>query len=175
MPTATISPTRTPTYTPTKRPAATATPTARWLPAPTLLSPPDGTSFIGWNASVVLRWSAVEGLQAGEYYVVRIPYDGAGSVAEFWREETYLSVPAHFSLSEVGFEDRHYDWTVQVMRCMRNCVRLLEDDAKKQGVAVGGESAAGLFYWQPDIVQQSPTPENPDPPDLLSEPPPAGD
>jgi hypothetical protein len=85
---------------------------------------------------------------------VRIPYDGAGSVAEFWREETYLSVPAHFSLSEVGFEDRHYDWTVQVMRCTRNCVRLLEDDAKKQGVAVGGESAVGLFYWQPDIVQQ---------------------
>jgi serine/threonine protein kinase len=150
-PTASLPPTHTPTLTPTHTPRPTATPTVRWMPAPELLAPPDGASYVGWNAEVYLRWSEVQGMLPDEYYVVRIPYDDAGGVAEFWRQETVLRVPSVFSSRGVGFPDRHYAWTVQLMRCTGNCARVLEDDARKQGVAVGSESAARVFYWQPDI------------------------
>jgi hypothetical protein len=121
------------------------------LPAPSLLAPADGSAFVGWNAKVILNWSDVEGMQADEYYVVRIPYNDQGGVAEFWRQETLLEVPPAFSSREVGFLDRRYAWTVQVMRCAKNCARVLDDNAKKEGVAVGAKSAEGVFYWQPDI------------------------
>jgi hypothetical protein len=123
----------------------------RWLPAPELLAPPFGAHFVGWNAEVYLRWSAVEGMREGEYYVVRIPYNEAGDTAEFWRRETSLQVPSNFSLREVGFPDRHYNWTVQVMRCTRNCAQVLDDAAVKQGDTVGSRSVIGLFYWQHDL------------------------
>ncbi len=160
-PTPTWTPTQTPTQTlvptPTRRPEPTPTPTPAWLLATELLAPPLGTTFMGWNAEVILRWSAVEGVQEDDYYVVRIPYDVAGNVAEFWRKETSLRVPAIFSSSAVGFPARNYNWTVQVMRCTENCDRVFEDNVKKQGVAVGQKSATGLFYWQPDVGGVSPT------------------
>jgi serine/threonine protein kinase len=158
--TATASPTGTPTHTATPTPRATSTPTPRWLPAPELLAPPFGAHFVGWNAEVYLRWSEVEGLREDESYVVRIPYDEAGSVAEFWRQETSLRLPPNFSRREVGFPDRHYNWTVQAMRCTENCDRALADDVRKQGAVVGGKSVVGLFYWQPDISGIAPTPTN---------------
>jgi hypothetical protein len=114
---------------------------------------------------VILRWTPVAGIEAGEYYVVSLPYDDAGGVAEFWRRETQVQLPSHFSSSEVGFPDRDYRWSVQVRRCAENCERLLDDDARKQGVAVGSPSAEGLFYWQPDIVKPPTTPSpTPTPP-----------
>jgi hypothetical protein len=113
---------------------------------------------VGWNAEVDLRWSEVEGLRENEYYVVRIPYDEAGSVAAFWRQETALRLPPNFSLGSVGFPDRHYNWTVQVMRCTENCDRALVDDVRKLGAAIGAKSAIGLFYWQPDIRGVMPAP-----------------
>ena len=143
--TATAAPTRSPTHTPWP------TPTPRWLPAPTLLGPADGASFVGWNARVILSWAEVAGMLPDEYYVVRIPYDDRGGVAEFWRQETSLEVPPTFSSRQVGFPDRRYAWTVQAVRCTRNCARALDDNARKEGVAVGAESAARVFYWQPDI------------------------
>jgi hypothetical protein len=155
MPTATATATETPTHAPTATAVPTQpptpTPTPRWLPAPYRLAPADGASFVGWNADVTLRWSDVEGMQPDEYYVVRIPYDDQGGVAEFWRQETILEVPPGFSLREVGFPDRRYTWAVQVMRCSKNCARVLDDNAKKEGIAVGGQSAEGTFYWHPDI------------------------
>lgn len=86
-----------------------------------------------------------------EYYVVRIPYDTAGGIAEFWREETTLDVPSNFSSRDVGFADRHYDWSVQVMLCTGNCQYVLADDKKKAGRPVGGRSEMGRFYWHPDV------------------------
>jgi hypothetical protein len=130
------------------------------LPAPELLAPPDGASFIGWEAKVVLEWSEVEGLREDEYYVVRIPYDVAGNVAEFWRKGTTLRLPPHFSLAENGFADRHYNWTVQVRRCLENCDKVFDENVRKRGEAVGGASAQGLFYWHSDI---SGRPTNPIP------------
>jgi hypothetical protein len=112
--------------------------------------------FVGWNAEVTLRWTPVSGLEAGEYYVVRIPYDSAGGVAEFWRQETFLQLPSNLSQREVGFPDRHYDWTVQVMRCQVNCYKVWDDQVPKTGVAVGDESEAGRFYWQSDISGSDP-------------------
>jgi hypothetical protein len=179
--TATSTPTLTPTATstvpptPTFTPTATATPTVvraplptlapRWLAAPQLLTPAEGTVFVGWNAEVILRWTPVAGIEAGEYYVVSLPYDDAGGVAEFWRRETQIQLPPHFSAAEVGFPDRDYRWSVQVRRCAENCERLLDDDARKQGVAVSSPSAEGLFYWQPDIVKPPKTPSpTPTPP-----------
>jgi serine/threonine protein kinase len=153
-PTRTSTPAPTPTYTPTSTP----TETPRWLPAPLLIAPPYGDSYGGWNAVVHLKWSRVEGLAENEYYVVRIPYDDAGGVAEFWRKETLFQVPSNFSLAEVGFPDRHYEWTVQVMRCTQNCDRVLDDNTRKTGIAVGSESESGLFYWYPDVSGTPPKP-----------------
>jgi hypothetical protein len=120
------------------------------------LAPPPGTIFKGYNAEVILAWSEVPNLRADEYYVVRIPYNLAGEVAEFWRKEPRFSVPPNFSTAQVGFEDRRYTWSVQVKRCTENCARVLDDNVKKEGVAVGPRSTEGLFYWYPDNVP-SPT------------------
>jgi hypothetical protein len=132
----------------------------RWVPAPQLLAPPDGTSFTGWNAEVTLQWAELEGIRPDEYYVVRIPYDAAGGVAEFWRKETTFRVPSNFSSSDIGFPDRHYDWTVQVMRCTKSCDLVQDDNVKKQGVAVGEQSRAGRFYWVSDLGSSRPVPTN---------------
>ncbi|MBN1815051.1 MAG: hypothetical protein JXA14_24670, partial [Anaerolineae bacterium] len=158
--TATTPPTSTHTATATPRPspmptstqAPTNTPPSSGLqPAPRLESPPNGAEFSGWNAEVILSWSGVGSLAADEYYVVRIPYDAAGNVAEFWRKETSFKVPPHFSGREVGFPDRHYNWTVQAMRCIENCSSVTDDNVAKTGEATGDRSAEGLFYWYPDI------------------------
>ncbi len=82
---------------------------------------------------------------------MRIPYDDAGGVAEFWRKETSFQVPSHFSGRGVGFPDRHYNWTVQAMRCTGNCANVLDDNARKGGRATSARSVEGLFYWHPDI------------------------
>ena len=101
---------------------------------------------MGWNAQVILQWSSVGALYDNEYYVVRIPYDPAGSLAEFWRKETSFRVPSNFSLSSVGYSDRHYNWSVQVMRCTENCDKVLDDNVRKGGYTTGSQSADGLFY-----------------------------
>ena len=98
-----------------------------------------------------------------EFYVVRIPYNRAGKVAEFWRQETRVRVPSYFSSGGVGFPDRHYNWTVQVMQCQKNCYKYLDDGVIKEGVAVGSESREGLFYWHPDVGIPTPT-NTPKPP-----------
>jgi hypothetical protein len=146
--TATMPPTATP-----RPPTATPTP-----PAPTLLAPPNGASFLGYNDRVDLVWSAVPGLRDDEFYVVSIPYNDAGMVAEFWRKTTTMRVPSHFSTVKVGFSDRHYNWYVQVKRCTGNCFQALDDNAKKTGVAVGARSAEGLFYWHADVSSVPATP-----------------
>jgi hypothetical protein len=122
--------------------------------------------FVGWNAEVILRWAPVEGLEPGEYYVVSVPYDDVGGVTDFWRRSTQVQLPAHFSLKDVGFSDRHYTWSVQVRRCTENCERVFDDDARKGGEAVGEASAEGHFYWQPDIQGKEPTPTFTPTPDL---------
>jgi len=117
-----------------------------------LLAPTYGAIFRGYLAVVELRWSEVPNLRANEYYVIRIPYNPTGEVAQFWRKEAVFQVPPNYSLDNVGFDDRHYYWTVQVMRCTKNCTQALDDNVKKEGVAVGERSAQGLFYWWPDGV-----------------------
>ena len=150
-PSPTASPTAPPTATPTEAPATAPTPTPRWFPAPTLVAPPNGASFQGWNAEVTLQWGSVGTLAQNEHYVIRIPYDNAGGVAEFWRKETQFRVPPHFSKAEVGFPDRHYNWSVQTMRCTAYCDKVQDDNARKEGVAIGTKSAEGTFYWHPDV------------------------
>jgi hypothetical protein len=110
---------------------------------------------------VVLVWSSVGTLLDNEYYVVRIPYDYAGGVAEFWRKGTSMRVPAHFSIWWLGFPDRRYHWSVQVMRCRSNCSKALDLDAQEQGVtgvAVGTRSEGRAFYWYADRYGSKPTP-----------------
>jgi len=156
-PVATSAPTDTPAPTLTPTLAASPTPAPRWLAAPSLVAPKQGESFTGWNAQVILQWSNVGPLGENEYYVVRIPYDPAGNTAEFWRKDTAFEVPAHFSQANVGFDDRHYHWTVQAMRCTSHCDQTLDDQVHKDGTAVGTESALGLFYWHSDIGRVPPT------------------
>lgn len=150
-PTATATATNTPTETPTSTVTPRPSPTIRWLPAPRLIAPADGTVFQGWNAVVNLRWQSAGSLRPEEYYVVRIPYNSAGDSAEFWRKDTSFQAPSNFSRAEIGFVDRHYSWSVQVVRCTAQCDRVSDDNVRKEGVAVGDESDPGLFYWYPDL------------------------
>ncbi len=157
--TPTVAQTETSTTAPTSTPRTTMvplpSPTAAQLAAPALLAPTPGTTFVGWNAEVVLAWSGVGLLQQDEYYVVRIPYDRAGNVAEFWRRDTTFRVPSHFSTSEVGFLDRHYSWSVQVMECTESCDRVLDDGVRKRGEERSLPSEEWVFYWHPDITGDS--------------------
>jgi hypothetical protein len=163
----TYTPTNTPTSTPSPQATETATATATATrrpptatptrPAPALLAPDQGERFVGYSAQVILMWSEVPGLREGEYYVVSIPYNEAGEVAEFWRDTTSMRVPSHFSGADVGFPDRHYNWYVQVKRCTSNCLRVLDDNVRKTGEAVGPRSEEGLFFWGSDIIP-GPTP-----------------
>ncbi len=149
--TLTLAPTETSTTAPPSTPRPTTgplpLPTAARLDAPALLAPITGTTFVGWDADVVLVWSSVGPLPQDEYYVVRIPYNQAGDVAEFWRRDTTLQLPSHFSASEVGFPDRHYSWSVQVMQCVESCDRVLDDGVRKQGEEQSLPSEERVFYW----------------------------
>jgi serine/threonine-protein kinase len=163
-PTATTPPSPPPTAGASATATATATPVNRWLAAPALLSPLEGEEFVGWNAQVLLQWSNVGQLYAAEYYVVRIPYDEGGGVAEFWRKETSMQVPPHLSRADVGFADRHYNWTVQVLHCTQECEKAADDNARKQGYVVGNPSVTGTFYWHPDTGSRpKSTPTGPQP------------
>jgi serine/threonine protein kinase len=154
-PTQTATATRVPTDTSTRVPTDTPTPTRRWLSAPRLIAPASGSSYAGWNAQVVLQWSSVAGIGPNEYYVVHIPYDDLGGVAEYWRKDTSFQLPSHFSLAAVGFPDRHYNWSVQIMRCASECSKVdsIDPDPWRlgvRGVAVGSKSEDWTFYWHPD-------------------------
>jgi hypothetical protein len=122
-----------------------------------LLLPPYGTIYKGWNATVELVWSETLVLDDDEYYVVSIPYNEAGEVAEFWRKSPKFLVPQNFSDRQTGFEDRHYNWYVQVKRCTQNCAQVQDDNVKKVGVPIGPRSLEGLFYWWPDDGGPPPT------------------
>lgn len=105
-----------------------------------------------------LMWEGVPDLAPDEYYVVRIPYDDMGGVAEFWRKDTWMQVPSHYSQGEYGFPDRHYNWSVQVMRCTAHCDQVANDAVRKQGVEVGSKSVDRVFYWHPDVSGPGPGP-----------------
>ena len=153
-------------------PWATATDRPEWLSAPDLIAPEDGASFTGWSDRVTLEWSSLGPLDPDLYYVVRIPYDAAGGTYEFWRKDTSLEVPAHFSLREVGFSDRHYNWSVQVMRCLENCSEVYDDNIRKTGRPAGNRSAERLFYWFPGQPSSEPSPTRPWPTQTALPPPP---
>ena len=118
---------------------------------------------------MVLQWSGVQRMAQDEYYVIRIPYENAGGVAELWRSETSFGVPQNYSLKEVGFPDRHYNRSVQVMRCTEHCDKIVDDSVRKGGVAVGNKSEERIFFWHPDVgggqssdgTPAAPTPTSP--------------
>jgi hypothetical protein len=43
------------------------------------------------------------------------------------------------------------------MRCQVNCYKVWDDQAVKEGIAVGDASQVGRFYWQSDISGPLPT------------------
>lgn len=112
-----------PQYTPTPQPTAvmlvgegTPTPRAAY-PAPTLLFPPEGTTFAGANTVILLQWLSVGVLQAGEYYQVTFTYpaiNGPVTVTEYVRA-TAWRVPAELFPSE-ALVDRTCTWQVAVVR-----------------------------------------------------------
>jgi hypothetical protein len=114
-----------------------------------VLEPENGAAFEGQAADVILRWSDVGPLGADDYYVVRVPHDAEGGVAEFWLKETSLVLPDYLYQADYAFPDRGYRWTVHVMRCTKNCDPAADDDTLREGIPLGDESAEGMFYWRP--------------------------
>jgi len=141
-----------PTPPPTPTPAL-PTPVSR--PAPTLREPPDGASFSGKEAQIVLRWDSVGPLAEDEYYVVVILFSHGQETwhDEHWVKETSLQVPAY--LPDVATGDR-YEWSVTVMRQTGT-----RSDGMKEGVPVGPASATWIFTW---TVTEGPPPPPSKPP-----------
>lgn len=112
-----------PQYTPTPQPTAvvvvgegTPTPRAAY-PAPTLLFPPEGTTFAGSDTVILLQWLSVGVLQADEYYQVTFTYptiSGPVTVDDYVRA-TAWRVPVELFPPE-ALVDRTCTWQVTVVR-----------------------------------------------------------
>jgi LysM repeat protein len=108
--TATPVPTLTPTITPTP------TPGPPW-PAPLLLAPPDGASFEGEEAAIVLNWASVGILAQDEWYVLRLRRAGpiAQQLPAVWTKATSWRLPAELYLPGLE-EPQQFYWHVTILR-----------------------------------------------------------
>jgi LysM repeat protein/predicted nucleic acid-binding Zn ribbon protein len=136
--------TATPTSTPSPTPTLTPTPgPAR--PAPALLAPPDGVSFEGADAVILLNWASVGILGKDEWYVVRLQRVGARQQKEphlEWTQATSWRLPP--SLYVEGLvEPQVLVWQVSVMRKTGTT-----DGGAWIGEALSPTSSTRTFYWK---------------------------
>jgi hypothetical protein len=138
-------PTRRLTSTPTATPTVTPTPTPPFL-APTLVSPADGTIFIGREQFVVLQWQPVGPLAADEWYAVRLSWSENGVFDQRGGnnlKETKWQIPADFFWGKADQETgRAYEWYVFVERVTETA------DGKKVGEPLSPPSETRTLYWQ---------------------------
>ncbi|MBN1956437.1 MAG: LysM peptidoglycan-binding domain-containing protein [Anaerolineae bacterium] len=108
-----------PLGTPMPRPTATIDPNATPTPIPPyppplLLNPPDGASFYGPEASIVLQWASVGILRFNEWYQVHLARAGAEPIVVRTRA-TWYRVPAEM-YPPSGAVNHELRWHVQIVR-----------------------------------------------------------
>jgi len=132
--TATPVPTLTPTITPTPTPGP-----AR--PAPSLLAPPDGASFEGEEAAILLNWASVGILEQDEWYVLRVRR--AGSIAQqlpaVWTKATTWRLPPELYLQE----PQQFYWHVIIMRQTG-----MSEEGTRTGEIVSPSTLTRVFTWK---------------------------
>jgi len=140
-----VIPPPTPTPTPTETPIPTPTPTPG-LPyaAPFLLYPPDGATFTGAEADIVLNWTSVGLLADDEWYVLRLrdASDAQPSPASVWTKIPSYRLPAEWRPGPSS--EREILWDVVVMRA-----RAPVQDGVQSGTAASPMSATRRFLWKP--------------------------
>lgn len=150
--TPTLEPTSTPTTRPTFTPPATPQPTLQPSPSPTsafpylappLLAPADGQVFRDIDEVIMLNWASVGILAEGEWYVLRLQYEGegVGMPLTVWTKATSWRVPSEL-YPPAGVEFRRIRWSVVVMRQTH-----IGPDGIPVGVEISPMSAIRTFYW----------------------------
>lgn len=138
-------PVGTATPTPTLTPSPTLTPTpGPPRPAPNLLAPPDGATFEGADAVILLNWASVGILSQDEWYVVRLRrmQPGAEQPPLVWTKTTSWRLPAELYPSVSG-DGQRFRWAVTVMGQTS-----IADDGTQSGKPRSPDSSPRTFTWK---------------------------
>lgn len=136
-----------PSPTPTVNPHATPTPIPPYA-SPPLLSPPDGTVFIGTDETIVLQWASVSVLRSDEWYALTIFQPPGGVVSDTtYMRATAWRVPPEL-LPATDADVREFHWQVQVVRETR------DRDGELVYEVAGSPSEVRTFTW----LEITPTP-----------------
>jgi hypothetical protein len=116
-------------------------PLLRLLPPPELVSPEMGTSFLGTDQPITLRWKPVRELAQDEYYLVRVDYN----YAEDNRPVKYSTRETQFTLPESLYHQpncRIFNWRVTLMRQTS-----LDENGQPEGEPVSFNSLYWYIEW----------------------------
>jgi LysM repeat protein len=140
-----------PQYTPTPEITPTAavvqtgdpTPASARYGAPTLLYPPDGATFTGPTAMVMLQWISAGILEENEFYRVTLEFptaDGTETVQDYLRSTAWRAPEAYFP--DPVLADRTCTWYVTI-------VRQTGTDLNPSYVNLSQTSDKQTFVWRP--------------------------
>jgi LysM repeat protein len=128
-----------------RRPTAGPTPTPTQLPpypAPNLLLPSDGASFVSASDTITLQWAAVGALESNEAYAVTITdltSDDKMTVTEYVRDTSFI-IPSSF-IPTAG-RPHIFRWSVYIVRQIGGD----EDNGENWEIA-GNRSDDRVFAW----------------------------
>ncbi len=128
-----------------RRPTPGPTPTPTQLPpypAPNLLLPADGASFIAVSDTITLQWAAVGALETNEAYAVTImdlTSEEKWSTTEYARDTSFI-IPASFAPPEG--KPHVFRWSVNIVRQVGGS----EEDGENWEIA-GTRSEERVFAW----------------------------
>ncbi len=126
-----------------RKPTAGPTPTPTQLPpypAPNLLLPADGASFVSATDVITLQWAAPGALELNEAYAVVITdltSDGVVTETEYVKDTSYI-VPPSFVPKEA--KPHVFRWSVYI-------VRQIGDDENSNWQVAGNVSQERVFAW----------------------------
>lgn len=128
-----------------RRPTAGPTPTPTQLPpypAPVLLLPADGASFISVSDTITLQWAAVGALETNEAYAVTITdltSENTWTTTEYVRGTSFI-IPASFAPAES--RPHVFRWSVYIVRQIGSS----EENGENWEIA-GKHSEERVFAW----------------------------
>jgi len=127
-----------------RKPTAGPTPTPTQLPpypAPNLLLPADGASFVSATDVITLQWAAPGALEPNEAYAVTITdltSEEMRTETDYVRDTSFI-VPSYFVPTES--KPHVFRWSVRIVR------QLGEDDENENWIIAGNVSQERVFAW----------------------------
>jgi len=137
--------TPTPEITPTVAVVQTGdqTPESARYNAPTPLYPPNGATFTGPTATVILQWISAGILEENEFYRVTLEFptaDGTETVQDYLRSTAWRASEEYFP--DPALADRTCTWYVTI-------VRQTGTDLNPRYVNISQSSETQTFIWKP--------------------------